>query len=127
MGFAFDLTPEMAVSAQHNLRDDAEAFLYYGTLGLLDPKMPAEAWVLGGGRAVWAGWSVATLRNTWAMRPTALGFAAGVGRSAMIAFLGAGAIGWFVDPDDRREGGLFDTDRKDWSYHSDIALDAYDW
>ena len=124
MGFAFDLTPEMAVAAQHNLRDDAEAFLYYGTMGLLDPKMPVEAWLLGGGTAVWSGWNLTTLRNTWALRPSPLGFARGAARSSLLAIVGAGIAGWFVDPGHRREGGF---DDKDWSYHSDVALDAYDW
>ena len=124
MGFAFDLTPEMAVAAQHNLRDDAEAFLYYGTMGLLDPKMPLEAWLLGGGTAVWSGWNLTTLRNTWALRPSPFGFLKGAARSSLLAIVGAGVVGWFVDPSSRREGGM---DEKDWSYHSDVALDAYDW
>lgn len=126
MGFRFDLTPEMATAALDRLRDDVEAFVYYGTVGLLDPKMPVEAWFLGGGSVAgaWAGWNAHTLRNLWALRPSPVGYAKGAARSSLLAIAGAGAIGWYFDLGHRREGGW---DEKDWSYHSDVAYDAYDW
>jgi hypothetical protein len=106
-------SPEMAGPFQQwerqEISDDIEAFGYYATLGLIDPKMPAEAWVLGGGGGAWLGWNRATIAATWAVRPTLVGFLIGSARSIGFAMLITGAVGWAIDPHDVREGGLAET------------------
>ncbi len=82
--------------------DDVEALAYYGSFGLLDPKMPFEAFALR--RTLgWAGY-------------TGLMAAAGVSMGASIA--SAALVGWAFDPMHRREGGV-----DDWSFN----YDAIDW
>ena len=74
--------------------DDIEALAYYGSFGLLDPKMPFEAVALR--RALgWTGY-------------TGLMMAAGVSMSMGIAM--AAVIGWAFDPMHKREGGVDDWD-----------------
>ena len=103
-------SPEMAGPFQQwerqEISDDIEAFGYYGSLGALDPKMPAEAWILGGGSGAWMGWNRSTLAGTWALRPTLAGFLFGSAKSLVIAGLFAGTVGWAIDPHDRRVGGI---------------------
>lgn len=66
--------------------DDVNAFLYYGSMGLLDPKNPT---IDAPATARATGWSYGK-----ALRFTLLG-----------GFVGWGAIGWLIDPHDKREGG----------------------
>jgi len=89
--------------------DDIEAFTYYGTTGLIDPKAPFEAWVMGGGRLAWHGFTTATLSSTWAARPSLVGFVGGLTKSFAAAMIIPGVIGWAVDPHDYREGGWVET------------------
>ena len=82
-----------------NFRD---RFLYYGTGGLLDPKMPVEAYVFGRGSTqgitTRAGWSSLGFR----------GFALGASASLSLAVLGAGFVGAIFDPLSYNEGGVDD-------------------
>lgn len=76
--------------AKPGWHDDVSSFFYYGSFGLLDPKMPAEA---RGYQKLFklAGWR---------------GFTIGAGISMAGGFLLAGTLGWAFDPADRREGGI---------------------
>ncbi len=74
--------------------DDVDAFVYYGSFGLLDPKMPFEAY--GYKRAFGlVGWR---------------GLAIGAGISMSSGFLLAGTVGYIFDPADRREGGIMQSE-----------------
>ena len=75
-------------------QDDAEALVYYGSFGLLDPKMPFEAF---------------TIKRTLGLVGTR-GFllAAGMSMSGGIAM--AAVAGWAIDPMHKREGGFDDWD-----------------
>ena len=78
----------------------AERFSYYGSAGLLDPKMPLEAYALRTGSlsgiTTRAGWSALGLR----------GFAIGASISMAGAVVGLGFAGAILDPFDVNEGGL---------------------
>jgi len=63
--------------------DDVNAFLYYGTIGLLDPKNPADA--LGYSKAF--GWP----------------YSVSLGVAIIGGFFFWGSIGWFFDPKEKRE------------------------
>ncbi len=82
------------------MADFGERFAYYGSAGLLDPKMPVEAYVLrtGSTRGILtrAGWAAVGLR----------GFAIGAGLSMGMAVVGLGIAGAVFDPFDVNEGGL---------------------
>ncbi len=71
----------------------ASAGLYYGSFGLLDPKMPIEAY---GYKKLfnWAGWK---------------GYLKGAGLSMSGGFVLAGVVGLVFDPADRHKGGLMQT------------------
>lgn len=71
--------------------DDASAFVYYGSFGLLDPKAPFVD-------------APAIMAATGTSYPRALLMASGIG------FLTMGAIGWAIDPADKREGGYAESD-----------------
>jgi len=73
-------------------KDDVSAFLYYGTIGLMDPKNPADA----------AGYSKAF---GWP-------YSVSLGVAIVGGFFFWGSLGWFFDPEDRRAevGGW----RSDW-------------
>ncbi len=77
-------------------------FIHYGAAGLLDPKMPVEAYVFGTGSTAGiftlSGWRSLGIR----------GFAAGAASSVGMAVLGAGLIGAIFDPLEYNEGGLDD-------------------
>ena len=79
-----------------------QRFLFYGSGGLLDPKMPAEAYAFGRGSTAGiftaAGWRSLGIR----------GFAYGAASSISFAVLGAGLIGAVFDPLEYNEGGLDD-------------------
>lgn len=64
-------------------KDDVSAFLYYGTIGLMDPKNPADA----AGYSKLFGWSYST----------------SLGVALIGGFFFWGALGWFFDPKDKRE------------------------
>lgn len=91
------------------------AFLYYGSLGLVDPKMPLEAYVLGGGKPTdirtLSGWRNLGVR----------GFARGAASSIGMATVGTGLLGLVFDPMDKWEGGLDEVityrsnKKKDWN------------
>jgi hypothetical protein len=72
--------------------DDVNAFLYYGSIGLLDPKNPADA--LAYSKAF--GWP----------------YSVSLGVAIIGGFFFWGTLGWFFDPQDKREevGGW----RSDW-------------
>jgi len=114
MGFRYDIgtyDPQWGDASSPGPRpwdDDVSAFVYYASLGALDPKMPGEAWFLGGGSALWFGWNMRTVRATWALRPSPLGFARGAARSLLAATMLTGVALWIIDPAHRREGGLDD-------------------
>ena len=76
-----------------SVQEHADAVLYYGSFGLLDPKMPFEAFAIKKA----AGW---------------LGFR-GLAMGGAVSMLGgvavAGAVGWAFDPADRRKGGIIET------------------
>ncbi len=78
----------------------AERFVYYGSGGLLDPKMPVEAYYLrtGSFRGITtrAGWAALGVR----------GFAIGAGYSMAGAVVALGIAGAIIDPFDVNEGGL---------------------
>jgi hypothetical protein len=77
-------------SFQH--ADDVEAFVYYGSFGLLDPKMPIEAFAI---------------RRTLGMTGVR-GLLAGAGISSGGGIAAAAVVGWLLDPAHKREGGLDD-------------------
>jgi hypothetical protein len=80
------------------LTESQSAFVYYGTFGLLDPKMPVEAWIFGGGSFIdEIGFAL--------VAPTAVGFVEGAAISIVVAFVVTGSVGWALDPDHRRSGG----------------------
>jgi len=64
-------------------KDDVSAFLYYGTIGLMDPKNPADA----AGYSKLFGWSYST----------------SLGVALIGGFFFWGSLGWFFDPHDKRE------------------------
>jgi len=64
-------------------KDDVSAFLYYGSIGLMDPKNPADA----AGYSKMFGWSYST----------------SLGVALIGGFFFWGALGWFFDPHDKRE------------------------
>lgn len=64
-------------------KDDVDAFLYYGSIGLMDPKNPADA----AGYSKMFGWSYST----------------SLGVALIGGFFFWGALGWFFDPHDKRE------------------------
>jgi len=70
--------------------EDVSAFLYYGTIGLMDPKNPADA----AGYSKLFGWSYST----------------GLGVALIGGFFFWGILGWWIDPADMREGGLAEED-----------------
>jgi len=71
-------------------KDDVSAFLYYGTIGLMDPKNPADA----AGYSKLFGWSYST----------------GLGVALIGGFFFWGILGWSIDWSDKREGGLAETE-----------------
>ena len=78
----------------------AERFAYYGSGGLFDPKMPAEAYLYRTGSlrgiTTRAGWAALGVR----------GFAIGAGLSLAGAIVGLGFAGAVLDPFNVNEGGL---------------------
>jgi hypothetical protein len=79
----------MAVTPKR-YEDDVNAFLYYGSYGLLDPKNPT---VDAPATKAATGW--------------------GYGKSLSVTLVGGfvtwGAVGWVLDPHGRREGGADET------------------
>jgi len=71
--------------------DDVNAFLYYGSMGLFDPKNPT---VDAPATAKATGWS----------------YGKSLGFTLVGGFVVWGTLGWIVDPKDRREGGLAETE-----------------
>lgn len=65
-------------------QDDVNAFLYYGTFGLMDPKNPTID-------------APATRKATGWSYSKALGF------TLIGGFLFWGTLGWFIDPKDKRD------------------------
>lgn len=93
----------MSEASLTGLTEGEAAFLYYGSFGLLDPKMPFEAVAIGGGQFLDdAGFAF--------VAPTLGGFVRGAGVSMLAGFLIVGSIGYVFDPDHRREGGVDDWD-----------------
>ena len=78
----------------------ADRFVAYGSGGLLDPKMPIEAYAFGRGSTAGittlAGWRALGVR----------GFLVGAGTSMAVAVVGAGLVGAVFDPLEYNEGGL---------------------
>lgn len=70
--------------------DDVNAFLYYGTYGLLDPKNPT---VDAPATKVATGWSYPK-----ALSVTLVG-----------GFVTWGVVGWLIDPHEKRGGGADET------------------
>ncbi len=77
-----------------------DRFVAYGSGGLLDPKMPAEAYAFGRGSTAGiftlAGWRALGVR----------GFLVGAGTSMAMASIGTGLVGAIFDPFEYNEGGL---------------------
>lgn len=73
-----------------HIEDDVSAAVYYGSYGLLDPKMPFEAFAIRRG--------MGKSGFVWLL--------AAAGISMSFGFGTALAIGWLVDPMDKRKGGL---------------------
>jgi|AMFO01.1.fsa_nt_gi hypothetical protein len=67
--------------------DDVNAFLYYGSMGLFDPKNP-------------------TVDAPTTARATGWSYGKSLGFTLIGGFVVWGTLGWIVDPADRREGGL---------------------
>jgi len=84
--------------------DDVNAFLYYGSMGLLDPKNPSVD-------------APATARATGWSYGKSLGF------TLIGGFIVWGTLGWLVDPQDRREGGLAETEG--WQKSIGLSIDEF--
>jgi len=63
--------------------DDVNAFLYYGMIGLLDPKNPGDALVYS--------------------KSFGISYGAALGVAIIGGFFFWGTLGWFFDPKDKRE------------------------
>jgi hypothetical protein len=79
--------------------DDVSAFLYYGSMGLLDPKNP-------------------TVDAPTTARATGWSYGRALGFTLIGGFVVWGTVGWAIDPQDRREGGLAETE----GYQKSIGL-----
>jgi len=73
-----------------DVQEHADAALYYGSFGLLDPKMPFEAFAIKRAKG-WLG---------------VRGLAMGGATSMAAGFVLAAIVGWAFDPADRRKGGI---------------------
>lgn len=73
----------MAITPEQ-YQDDVDAFIYYGTAGLIDPTIPGEVKLYRS-----RGWSTR----------------AAIGLTFGRAMLGFTLVMWLVDPADKREGG----------------------
>jgi len=80
--------------------DDVNAFLYYMTMGMLDPTNIADV-------PFWKakGWSTPAAFGLMTLRATIIG----------------GLIGWFVDPMNKREGGI-----AEYEWYKNIKKNVYD-
>lgn len=75
-------------------RKGVDAYVYYASLGLIDPKLPFEAWAYGG-----------AMGKSGAAR-----FLIGGAAAASIGMLGVGTLGFLIDPKHLRPGkGLDET------------------
>ena len=79
----------MAITPEE-YEDDVNAFLYYGKFGLMDVTNTSDAWAFS--------------------RVTGLGYASSFVFVCMGGFLMWGLVGWWIDPQDKREGGLAETE-----------------
>jgi len=79
----------MAVTPEE-YEDDVNAFLYYGQVGLMDPTNTTDAY----------GFS----------KLTGFGYPFSFLTVCVGGFLMWGIMGWWVDPHDKREGGLAETE-----------------
>ncbi len=80
-----------------SLQDDANALVHYGKYGLLDPKAPfvdapATAKMLG------------------------VGYFAGLAVAVGTGFAASAFLGWAIDPQDKRKGGISEWNFDDWNY-----------
>jgi len=69
--------------------DDVDALIYYGSLGLMDPTNLADI-------PMW--------------RARGFSMRASIGFMMARAIIPAAVIGWWIDPKDKREGGLAETE-----------------
>jgi len=84
-------------------QDDVNAFLYYGMLGMLDPKNPADAKVYS--------------------RTLGVSYGKGLGIALIGGFFFWGTVGWAIDWEDKREGGLAETEwYKKWTNPESYSL-----
>ena len=71
--------------------EDIDAFVYYGTFGLVDPKAPiVDAPAIS--------------------KATGLSYGKALLSASVIGFLTMGAIGWVFDPQDKRRGGVWESE-----------------
>lgn len=76
-----------------NITEHADAFLYYASFGLLDPKMPLEAVAIRKTMG-WLGWR---------------GLLAGAGVSMSMGMAGVGLVLYAFDPADLHSSGIMQT------------------
>lgn len=87
----FDRRHAVKSAFLEDISDDVSAVAYYGSFGLIDPKAPfVDAPALSAARGM----------SYW----KSLMMVSGIG------FLAWGFAGWIVDPADKREGGLWESE-----------------